>query len=137
MQRYFVVQEDTLYYIDYKCNDYMEEWNFENWGIYYWSQTKEFLEYVHKEKNCWKSKNFKRVSEFIVIMKMTTLNQAVEKLKAGFWPFFTGKDAFIVRMFILTMRVSGNYNKENGRLHQGTVMSMMDIGQFDKIKWKL
>ena len=48
----FVVQEDKLYYIDYECNDYMEEWNFENWGIKYWSQTKEFLEYVHKEKNC-------------------------------------------------------------------------------------
>ena len=66
----------------------MEEWNFENWGIKYWSQTKEFLEYVHKEKNCCKSKNFKRVSEFIVIMKMTTLNQAVEKLKAGFLTVF-------------------------------------------------
>ena len=48
MQRYFVVQEDKLYYIDYECNDYMEEWNFENWGIKYWSQTKEFLEYVNK-----------------------------------------------------------------------------------------
>lgn len=48
----FVVQEDKLYYIDYECNDYMEEWNFENWGIKYWSQTKEFLEYIHKEKNC-------------------------------------------------------------------------------------
>ena len=47
----FVVQEDKLYYIDYECNDYMEEWNFENWGIKYWSQTKEFLEYVNKEKN--------------------------------------------------------------------------------------
>lgn len=46
----FVVQEDKLYYIDYECNDYMEEWNFENWGIKYWSQTKEFLEYVNKEK---------------------------------------------------------------------------------------
>ena len=29
----FVVQEDKLYYIDYECNDYMSEWNFENWGI--------------------------------------------------------------------------------------------------------
>lgn len=46
----FVVQGDKLYYIDYECNDYMEEWNFENWGIKYWSQTKEFLEYVNKEK---------------------------------------------------------------------------------------
>ena len=44
----FVVQEDELYYIDYECNDYMEEWNFENWGIKYWSQTKEFLGYMNK-----------------------------------------------------------------------------------------
>ena len=42
----FVVQEDKLYYIDYECNDYMEECNFENWGIRYWSQTKDFWEYV-------------------------------------------------------------------------------------------
>ena len=46
----FVVQGDKLYYIDYECDDYMEEWNFENWGIKYWSQTKEFLEYVNKGK---------------------------------------------------------------------------------------
>ena len=26
----FVVQEGKLYYIDYECNEYMEEWNFEN-----------------------------------------------------------------------------------------------------------
>lgn len=46
----FVVQEDKLYYIDYECNDYMEKWNFENWGIKYWSQTEDFLRYV-KEKD--------------------------------------------------------------------------------------
>ena len=46
----FVVQDDKLYYIDYECNDYMEEWNFENWGIKYWSLTKEFLEYVNSKK---------------------------------------------------------------------------------------
>ena len=44
----FVVQKDVLYYIDYECNDYMEEWNFENWGIRYWSRTKEFLEYEER-----------------------------------------------------------------------------------------
>lgn len=32
----FVVQDDILYYIDYECNSYMEEWNFENWGQKYW-----------------------------------------------------------------------------------------------------
>lgn len=45
----FVVQNDTLYYIDYECNDYMEEWNFENWGSHYWSRTKEFLEYEQSQ----------------------------------------------------------------------------------------
>ena len=42
----FVVQNDELYYIDFECNAYMEEWNFENWGIKYWSKTPEFLQYV-------------------------------------------------------------------------------------------
>ncbi|MCR4961852.1 MAG: hypothetical protein K6A74_10380 [Lachnospiraceae bacterium] len=42
----FVVFEDVIYYIDYECNDYMEEWNFENWGIKYWSKTPEFMQYV-------------------------------------------------------------------------------------------
>ena len=42
----FVVQNGEMYYIDFECNDYMEEWNFENWGIKYWSKTEEFLQYV-------------------------------------------------------------------------------------------
>lgn len=46
----FVLQGNVLYYIDFECNDYMEQWNFENWGIKYWSKTKEFLDYV-KEHN--------------------------------------------------------------------------------------
>ncbi len=46
----FVLQAGILYYIDYECNDYMQEWNFENWGIKYWSKTKEFLEYVNDKK---------------------------------------------------------------------------------------
>ena len=41
----FVVQNFLLYYIDFECNDYMEEWNFENWGIKYWSKTPEFIKY--------------------------------------------------------------------------------------------
>lgn len=42
----FVVQNEEIYYVDFECNDYMEEWNFENWGIRYWSKTPEFLQYV-------------------------------------------------------------------------------------------
>lgn len=44
----FVVQNGMIYYIDYECNEYMEEWNFENWGIKYWSKTSEFLQYLEE-----------------------------------------------------------------------------------------
>lgn len=43
----FVVQNELLYYIDYECNDYMEEWDFDHWGIQYWSKTEEFLQYLN------------------------------------------------------------------------------------------
>lgn len=43
----FVVQNGLIYYIDYECNEYMDEWNFENWGVKYWSKTPEFIEYVN------------------------------------------------------------------------------------------
>lgn len=44
----FVVQKGLIYYIDYECNEYMEEWDFENWGVRYWSKTSEFIEYLNK-----------------------------------------------------------------------------------------
>lgn len=46
----FVVREGKLLYVDYECNDYMEQWSFENWGIRYWSQTPEFLQYLQEQK---------------------------------------------------------------------------------------
>ena len=42
------VQDEQIFYIDYECNNYMDEWNFENWGIKYWSKTQEFIEYVEQ-----------------------------------------------------------------------------------------
>lgn len=44
----FVVQKEEIYYIDFECNEYMDEWNFENWGVKYWSKTPEFLQYVRE-----------------------------------------------------------------------------------------
>ena len=43
----FVVQDDLIYYVDYECNKYMDEWSFENWGIKYWSKTPEFEDYLN------------------------------------------------------------------------------------------
>ncbi len=41
----FVVREGKLYYVDYECNGYMEQWDFQHWGSKYWWKSPEFLEY--------------------------------------------------------------------------------------------
>ena len=33
----FVPRGGTLYYIDYECSAYMEQWDFEHWGVRYWA----------------------------------------------------------------------------------------------------
>ena len=37
----FVLQNDTLWYIDYECNDYLPEWDFAHWGMQYWKNREE------------------------------------------------------------------------------------------------
>ena len=39
----FIPWEGTLWYVDYECNDYMEQWDFPHWGRTYWSRTPELL----------------------------------------------------------------------------------------------
>lgn len=38
----FVVQKGQLYYIDFECNTYMEQWDFEHWGSQYWWKSEAF-----------------------------------------------------------------------------------------------
>ena len=38
----FVVQDGKLYYIDFECNDYAEQWDFEHWGKQYWWKSEAF-----------------------------------------------------------------------------------------------
>lgn len=42
----FVIQEGCIYYIDYECNNYSDEWNFENWGIYFWVHSEKIKSFV-------------------------------------------------------------------------------------------
>lgn len=42
----FIGREGTLYYVDYECNPYMDQWSFESWGVRYWSRTPEFDAYA-------------------------------------------------------------------------------------------
>ena len=44
----FIVKNNDLFYIDYECNTYDNRWNFENWGIKYWSKTEEFLKTLNE-----------------------------------------------------------------------------------------
>ena len=45
----FIEKDGLLYYIDYECNPYSEEWSFPGWGLKYWSKTKEFEEHLRKQ----------------------------------------------------------------------------------------
>lgn len=47
----FIVRDGELVYIDFECNDYMEDWDFEHWGVKYWSKTPEFLAYVENNQD--------------------------------------------------------------------------------------
>ena len=46
----FVVQDGRLWYVDYECNEYMDRWSFDGWGVCYWSQTPEFLSYLNGQQ---------------------------------------------------------------------------------------
>lgn len=45
----FVVRDGTLFYIDFECNDYMEQWDFEHWGRNYWWLSPEFKKHFGME----------------------------------------------------------------------------------------
>lgn len=45
----FVVREGTLFYVDYECNGYMEQWDYEHWGKQYWWKSEAFLTYFQEK----------------------------------------------------------------------------------------
>lgn len=45
----FIVRDGEIVYVDYECNDYTDQWNFENWGILYWSMTDTFRKYLAEQ----------------------------------------------------------------------------------------
>jgi len=55
----FVVENDRLYCIDYECNSYMEEWDFEHWGIYFWVNHEGMAKFLETEDHKYLSKNAK------------------------------------------------------------------------------
>ena len=41
----FVVCQGKVWYIDFECNDYMQQWDFEHWGSQYWWKSEAFRSY--------------------------------------------------------------------------------------------
>jgi tRNA A-37 threonylcarbamoyl transferase component Bud32 len=55
----FVVENDILYYTDFECNKYMEEWDFENWGIYFWANSNGMAKFLETGNHQYLSENAK------------------------------------------------------------------------------
>ena len=49
----FVVRGGLIWYVDYECNDYLEEWDFGHWGVQYWSRTPVLEEYLKRHQGSW------------------------------------------------------------------------------------
>lgn len=45
----FIPLEGTLFYVDYECNAYMPEWDFDHWGRQYWSKTEAFMKHFQPD----------------------------------------------------------------------------------------
>ena len=45
----FIPKDGKLFYIDYECNEYMEQWDFAHWGVQYWAKTPAFLQYLEEK----------------------------------------------------------------------------------------
>ena len=43
----FVVCDGKLWYIDFECNDYMQQWDFEHWGCQYWWKSEAFRKHFN------------------------------------------------------------------------------------------
>ena len=43
----FVVCDGKLWYIDFECNDYMQQWDFEHWGSQYWWKAEAFRKHFN------------------------------------------------------------------------------------------
>lgn len=46
----FIPFDGVLYYVDYECNGYQQQWDFQHWGMKYWSRTPELLAHEKQKR---------------------------------------------------------------------------------------
>ena len=54
----FVVHDGLLWYVDYECNDYSEQWDFDHWGIQFWLPKVSFRSY--------RDEDYEAVCDFLI-----------------------------------------------------------------------
>ena len=103
----FVARDGLLWYVDYECNEYMDEWSFETWGIRYWSRTQELEAYMKEHQPAVMIRE-ERVTaeEYIDFLKRTDLGSQYPKER------FEERIARLVR----TVSVSLTARNEQGLL---------------------
>jgi len=42
----FIERHGVLYYVDYECSQYSDEWNFENWGVWFLANQKGMVSFI-------------------------------------------------------------------------------------------
>ena len=103
----FVVREELIWYIDYECNEYMDEWNFENWGIRYWSRTPAFEAYLkdHRPAVAIREERI-TAEEYIDFLRRTNLGSQYPKER------FEAR----IRKLVQTVSISLSARNEQGLL---------------------
>ena len=56
----FALQDGRLWYVDYECNDYMEQWDFEHWGRFHWLPKACFRSY--------REEDYEAVCDFLIAL---------------------------------------------------------------------
>ena len=80
----FVVRNGLIWYVDYECSEYTDKWNFENWGIRYWSRTPEFDAYLKDRKPIVTIREERLTAEeYIDFLKRTDLGSQYPKERFG------------------------------------------------------
>ncbi len=76
----FVARDGLIWYVDYECNEYMDEWSFENWGVRYWSRTPEFEAYLRDRQSAVTIRE-ERISaeEYVDFLRRTDLGSQYPK----------------------------------------------------------
>ena len=116
----FVVRDGLLWYVDYECNEYTDEWSFENWGIRYWSRTPEFEAYLKTIRPAVTIREERiTAEEYISFLKRTDLGSQYPK------------ERFEERIARLVRTVSVSLTARNG---QGMLVGVL-FGLTDYAYW--